>query len=64
MAGILPLNYARRRQNRRYHAIIEGYASWSRGFGGDFQAVSYGFRRLATDQPPDFRQVVKPPNQW
>jgi len=30
-AGILPLNYARKRQNRRYHAIVEGYASRSRG---------------------------------
>lgn len=57
VAGILPLNYARQRLNRLYHAIIEGYASRSRVFGGHFQAVGYGFRRLATPQPPDYRQI-------
>ena len=30
VAGILPLNYARSRQNRLYHAIIKGYGSRSR----------------------------------
>ena len=46
-AGILPLNYARGQQNRRYHAIIEGYASRSRVSTGGWvhRAV---FRRLDT----------------
>ena len=41
MAGILPLNYARERQNRLWHAIIEGYASRSSISRGAFQAVVY-----------------------
>jgi hypothetical protein len=44
MAGILPLNYARGRRNRLYHAIIKGYAYPVKTWIERFQATGRRFR--------------------